>query len=141
MRIRASGLTILLKWVNNTSIHCAQHNKQTNTMSNHPSNFLADTKNVIVCSNGWIEKLAEDNKRRGSLSQQPRVPLDTLAYTVYSSGTTGKPKGTHGTTARISNSQSCLTKWSSIDEVKTIILVAISPDHEVNARLSRMHAM
>ncbi|EDO29940.1 predicted protein [Nematostella vectensis] len=47
---------------------------------------------VLVLSKGWDERLQKENKELGYL---PPVEssLDDLAYVVYSSGTTGKPKG------------------------------------------------
>lgn len=42
-------------------------------------------------NDGWIERLKK--QMNGKSVVLPKVSLDDLAYTVYSSGTTGKPKG------------------------------------------------
>lgn len=50
-------------------------------------------KNVIRCTGEWVRRLEEENKRHTSIPPTPELTLDNLAFTVYSSGTTGKPKG------------------------------------------------
>ena len=82
-------------YADNGALSCTNLSKCWRTISLVSFHFYSDAKNVIVCDEGWIERLAEENKRRGSLPAQPHMSLNNLAYTVYSSGTTGKPKGTH----------------------------------------------
>lgn len=49
-------------------------------------------QNVIVLKDGWTDVLEAENKKLGEVTAQD-LTLDNLAYVVYSSGTTGKPKG------------------------------------------------
>ena len=58
------------------------------------SNFIyvSGAKNVITLESGWEARIAEENEAYPEPAL-PDVKLDNLAYTVYSSGTTGKPKG------------------------------------------------
>lgn len=55
-------------------------------------NRLPESFPAIVLSKGWEERLKKENESFGSL-QPVLSSLDDLAYVVYSSGTTGKPKG------------------------------------------------
>lgn len=41
----------------------------------------------------WIEKVNEEILAAKNIPDTPEMTLDNLAYVVYSSGTTGKPKG------------------------------------------------
>ena len=47
---------------------------------------------VITLDDGWEQRLSEENEKFPPLSPV-NVELDNLAYVVYSSGTTGRPKG------------------------------------------------
>lgn len=52
-----------------------------------------DVANIISLSNDWCNQLMKENEAYPKLCNKPSLTLDNLAYAVYSSGTTGKPKG------------------------------------------------
>lgn len=54
---------------------------------------FSGNQHVVVMETGWQERLKEDIAQLSPPPVTPHCTLDTLAYTVYSSGTTGKPKG------------------------------------------------
>ncbi|XP_013384730.1 uncharacterized protein LOC106154791 [Lingula anatina] len=54
---------------------------------------VATAECVLTLDEGWAERLKEENSKHAPFPGPPVVTLDCLAYTVYSSGTTGKPKG------------------------------------------------
>ena len=41
----------------------------------------------------WLDRVREENSQLTAFESPVQVSLDDMAYTVYSSGTTGKPKG------------------------------------------------
>ena len=42
----------------------------------------------------WETALQKENEAAQEVSERPSLSLDNVAYIVYSSGTTGQPKGT-----------------------------------------------
>ena len=55
--------------------------------------FITDADKVIVMDDDWMDKIKAENAQYPAITEPPGVSLDSMAYTVYSSGTTGKPKG------------------------------------------------
>ncbi|KAK7873449.1 hypothetical protein R5R35_000229 [Gryllus longicercus] len=56
----------------------------TERLNNH-----MEKNKIIIMENDWIEEISKNEP----ISEPVEVGLDDMAYTVYSSGTTGKPKG------------------------------------------------
>lgn len=46
----------------------------------------------LFIENDWVEKYQEEISLLKTIPEYENVSLDDMAYTVYSSGTTGKPK-------------------------------------------------
>lgn len=56
--------------------------------------LLADSSTLpILMDAGWFDRVQEENSQLSPLQNPVQVSLDDMAYTAYSSGTTGKPKG------------------------------------------------
>lgn len=53
---------------------------------------LPKSVELILLNEGWDERLEKENAAKPAL-EKLKITLDDLAYIVYSSGTTGKPKG------------------------------------------------
>lgn len=53
---------------------------------------LPSSVDLILLNDGWDERLEKENSSKPAL-EKLKTTLDDLAYIVYSSGTTGKPKG------------------------------------------------
>jgi non-ribosomal peptide synthetase component F len=51
------------------------------------------SEQVVSLADGWQTKMEKENKDINVNLNKSVASLDSLAYTVYSSGTTGKPKG------------------------------------------------
>lgn len=49
----------------------------------------------VLLDTNWLDRVTDENSRLPLLKYPVRVSLDDMAYIVYSSGTTGKPKGKH----------------------------------------------
>lgn len=47
----------------------------------------------VLLDAGWLDRVQEENSQLAAFKHSVQVSLDDMAYTVYSSGTTGKPKG------------------------------------------------
>ena len=52
----------------------------------------ASTVPVLLDAN-WLDRVREENSQLAAFEHPVQVSLDDMAYTIYSSGTTGKPKG------------------------------------------------
>ena len=47
----------------------------------------------VLLDTKWLDRMQEENSQLTAFEDPVQVSLDDMAYTVYSSGTTGKPKG------------------------------------------------
>ncbi|PNF30886.1 hypothetical protein B7P43_G06094 [Cryptotermes secundus] len=47
----------------------------------------------VLLDAGWFDRVQEENSQLSPLKNTVQVSLDDMAFTAYSSGTTGKPKG------------------------------------------------
>ncbi|KAK3100605.1 hypothetical protein FSP39_022476 [Pinctada imbricata] len=61
------------------------------TSQEFAENIKEAHENIIILNDGWQKRLAEETAKFKFNSL--KISLDNLAYIVYSSGTTGKPKG------------------------------------------------
>jgi len=55
--------------------------------------YIPGHKNVIIMKEDWVKELDNQNKSGETTPTSPDLNLDSMAYIVYSSGTTGRPKG------------------------------------------------
>ncbi|XP_066999059.2 uncharacterized protein [Anabrus simplex] len=53
---------------------------------------VLESDNILIIEGDWMNEL-QDNCKYPPITEPVEVGLDDMAYTVYSSGTTGKPKG------------------------------------------------
>ncbi|KAK2165582.1 hypothetical protein LSH36_48g05031 [Paralvinella palmiformis] len=54
---------------------------------------MVEFGNVLVCDDDWLERVLDEVNQCAEIPASPNVRLDNLVCVVYSSGTTGKPKG------------------------------------------------
>jgi non-ribosomal peptide synthetase component F len=47
----------------------------------------------VLLDDKWLDRVQKENSQLTAFERPVQVSLDDMAYTVYSSGTTGKPKG------------------------------------------------
>jgi arthrofactin-type cyclic lipopeptide synthetase C len=47
----------------------------------------------VLLDTDWLDRVREENSQLAPFTDPVHVSLDDMAYIVYSSGTTGKPKG------------------------------------------------
>lgn len=82
------------------------------------SAFVAGAIPREVGVHGWSDALAAFT---GKSVPDPKLALDDLAHIVYTSGTTGRPKGAMNTHGNVSFNAEVFRRWMSLDAADVIL--------------------